>query len=535
MKQLRQLHITSACLWLVLLAGCCCFSGAANAAEELSQHNDSVQLMHVDDAISGESLQIRLHCDRPPTFTSFLLTGPARLIVDLPGVERKCEDCRGEQQIEGLRVKLRYSSRKQIFRVVIKLPPDADYNIRHEANSLILILLPPAGKTIADLLGTAPAVATNQKESPQPVKQLAMADSSAPPPQATPPKAPESKPQPAPQAVEKTTPQPTPTVAKPAPEPEPVPTPQPPKPEPKPEVQPKKPAKIPAVPRLKVQESPKADTQPVKPATSIPKPKPEPQPAPQTKPKPAPSPQPTPAPAVVKPQKTEAPAPQPVVKKPEPKPEPAVTPKPEPAPPVVKKETPPAPAKPTATVPTLPVNKVTIAPKKPEPKPQAPKPATPPLKTVKVKVPHKTKQAQDKVAKSPNAGNRPVEPLYDYATNRAPAKLHYLIQKIVSESLTRFAAISEKPVLYKISLVEHDVVRLRLYNIRIVRKIHTIPMPGKGIHIRRIVPAYHMGEYTLTLDIQLKQPCRIKVKRAKEGKAIIVDFETPEDITFDEE
>ena len=166
---------------------------------------------------------------------------------------------------------------------------------------------------------------------------------------------------------------------------------------------------------------------------------------------------------------------------------------------------------------------------------QKPVATQPPLKTVKVAIPRPETAAPQPPAQNANAGSRPVEPLYEFATEEVPAKLRYLIQKIVNEHLTRFAAITEQPVLYKISLVANDVVRLRLYNVKIVKIIHTIPMLGKGIHIRRIVPTYHMGQYTLTLDIHLKQPCRIKVKRAQDGKAIIVDFETPEDIKFDEE
>ncbi len=101
---------------------------------------------------SGE-LHITVRSDVPATFTSFLLTAPNRLVIDIPSVDSVCSACITAVDAYGIEIKSIYGRKSRLLRIIIAMPEGVDYDIAQQGDMLEIVLMASAGVPIASITG----------------------------------------------------------------------------------------------------------------------------------------------------------------------------------------------------------------------------------------------------------------------------------------------------------------------------------------------------------------------------------------------
>ncbi|MGX1995891.1 N-acetylmuramoyl-L-alanine amidase [Xanthomonas axonopodis pv. cassiae] len=116
----------------------------------------------------GESLRLRLELGAQVAYRSFRLTGPERVVIDLPGVSSQSPRI---DPIPGGAAVTRIRSAPHLdgLRVVLDLQQPCSTNLHWEAGALVLELAAMPGSVVLSTSDGAPAAtATGQTEPPQP-------------------------------------------------------------------------------------------------------------------------------------------------------------------------------------------------------------------------------------------------------------------------------------------------------------------------------------------------------------------------------
>lgn len=108
-------------------------------------HSDDRELLSVEKKEDKSQALLRVVCDAPALFSSYLTTSPQALALEIPQVKHACDSCVGALNLGGISVQMDYKSDSRLYKMIIPLPTDVDYDIRQDGGAIVVILFAPSG------------------------------------------------------------------------------------------------------------------------------------------------------------------------------------------------------------------------------------------------------------------------------------------------------------------------------------------------------------------------------------------------------
>ncbi len=114
---------------------------------------------------------------------------------------------------------------------------------------------------------------------------------------------------------------------------------------------------------------------------------------------------------------------------------------------------------------------------------------------------------------------------YNFATPEDSTPLESF-ESYVKDGKTFIELRTRDPVRYKAAIAKDSAVRIKLYAAKIIKKIHIFPVNGPaGGAVMKIYPAYRASEYAVEFLISLNENSKVRFYRSDDGRKIVVEIE----------